>query len=201
MHINIQYSEFKMWNVLVGVSVGLFLLCRKSFVYFKSGTGSTTFTFTNEEHPVIYVSNYYYTAFNNNNERGYYFQHFKVTGEGVAPVKGCGYNTVKVIVIQPLTSIKLYSPGISPPTDVTAVQDGRTSIILSWTPSIGATGYRIYYDSSGGHSGFVDVSGGITDTYNLLNLHNGDGYTVSIMATSNDPPSILVQLRLLLSKI
>ena len=35
------------------------LICRKSFVYFKSGTSSTTsFTFTNEEQPVIYVSNY-----------------------------------------------------------------------------------------------------------------------------------------------
>ena len=120
-----------------------------------------------------------------------------MTGEGVAPVKGCGFNTIG---IQSLTAIKLYSPGISPPTDVTAVQDGLTSIILSWTPSNVATGYRIYYESSGGHSRFEDVNGGSTDTYNLSSLHNGDSYTVSIMATSNDPPSILVQLRLLLSK-
>ena len=123
-----------------------------------------------------------------------------MTGEGVAPVKGCGYSTVKVIVIQPLTSIKLYSPGISPPTDVTAVQDGLTSIILSWTPSNEATGYRIYYNGSGGHSGFDDVNGGSTDTYNLSSLHNGHNYTLSIMATSIDPPSILVQLRPLLNK-
>ena len=34
------------------------LICRKSFVYFKSGTGLTTFTFINEEDPVMYVSYY-----------------------------------------------------------------------------------------------------------------------------------------------
>ena len=123
-----------------------------------------------------------------------------MTGEGVAPVKGCSYNTVKVNGIQPLTSLKLYSPGISPPSDVTAVQDGLTSIILSWTPSNDATGYRIYYNSSGGHSGFEDVNGGSTDTYNLSGLQSGGSYTVSIMATSIDPPSILVQLSLSLSK-
>ena len=123
-----------------------------------------------------------------------------MTGEGVAPVKGCSYNTVKVIAIQPLTALKLYSPGISPPTDVTAVQDGLTSITLSWTPSNEATGYRIYYNSSGGHSGFEDVNGGSTDTYNLSSLQSRDHYTLSIMATSIDPPSILVQLSLFLSK-
>ena len=31
-------------------------LIRKSFVYFKKGNGPTNFTFVNEEHPVIYVS-------------------------------------------------------------------------------------------------------------------------------------------------
>ena len=81
-----------------------------------------------------------------------------------------------------------------------AVQDGLNSIILSWTPSNDATGYRIYYDSSGGHRGFEDVNGGSTDTYNLLNLRNGDSYTVSIMATSSDPPSTVVELSLFLSK-
>ena len=61
------------------------------------------------------------------------------------------------------------------------------------------TGSTIY-DSSGGHSGFEDVNGGSTDTYNLLGLQSGDSYTVSIMATSIDPPSILVELSLFLSK-
>ena len=123
-----------------------------------------------------------------------------MSGEGVASVKGCSFNAVEIIGIQPLTAFELYSPGISPPTDVTAVQDGLTSIILSWTPSNDATGYRIYYKSSGSHSGFEDVNGGSTDTYNLSSLHNGHSYTVSIMATSIDPPSILVQLSLFLSK-
>ncbi|CAI8009676.1 hypothetical protein GBAR_LOCUS6460 [Geodia barretti] len=31
-------------------------LIKKSFVYFKKGNGPTKFTFVNEEHPVIYVS-------------------------------------------------------------------------------------------------------------------------------------------------
>ena len=41
------------------------LLCRRSFVYFKSGNGSTVFTFDIEEYPVIYVS--CYVGFHHNN--------------------------------------------------------------------------------------------------------------------------------------
>ena len=124
-----------------------------------------------------------------------------MSGEGVASVKGCSFNAVEIIGKQPLTAFELYTPGILPPTDVTAVQDGLTSIILSWTPSNESTGYRIYYNSSGGHSGFEDVNGGSTDTYNLSSLQSGDSYTVSIIATSViDPPSILVELSPFLSK-
>jgi hypothetical protein len=92
--------------------------------------------------------------------------------------------------------------GIPPPTNVGAVQEGLTSIIVSWTPSSNATGYRIYYDSSGGHSGFEDVTNGSFDNYTLKGVQNGTPYTIFIMATSEDhPPSTLVELNIYLSKI
>ena len=75
---------------------------------------------------------------------------------------------------------------------MTAIQDGPTSIIVSWSPSSDATGYRIDYDSIGGDSDSVVTSGGSTDplTHTLMNLQNGDTYTISIVATSSsDLPS------------
>ena len=65
---------------------------------------------------------------------------------------------------------------------MTAVQTGPTSITVSWSPSSDATGYRIDYDSSGGDSGSVTVSGGSTDMETLTGLQNGD---ISIVATSD----------------
>ena len=66
---------------------------------------------------------------------------------------------------------------------MTAVQTGPTSITVSWSPSSNATGYRIDYDSSGGDSGSVTVSGGFTNEYTLNGVQNGDTYTISIVAT------------------
>ena len=77
----------------------------------------------------------------------------------------------------------------SAPTDLTAVQSGPTSILVSWSPSSDATGYRIHYNSSGGHSGSETVSGGSTDHYQRTGLHNGDNYTISIVAISQHQPS------------
>ena len=90
-----------------------------------------------------------------------------------------------------IMSIFICHVGTSPPSDVTAVQDGPTSIIVSWSPSSDATGYRIDYDSIGGDSDSVVTSGGSTNplTYTLMNLPNGDTYTISIVATSSDLPS------------
>ena len=81
--------------------------------------------------------------------------------------------------------------GTSPPTDVTAVQSGPTSIIVSWSASSEATGYRIDYNSTGSDSNSVVTSGGSTDTltHTLMNLQNGDTYTISIVATSLILPS------------
>ena len=103
--------------------------------------------------------------------------------------------------VEPGLYFKNSSSGIPPPTNVGAVQEGLTSIIVSWTPSSNATGYRIYYDSSGGHSGFEDVTNGSFDNYTLKGVQNGTPYTIFIMATSEDhPPSTLVELNIYLSK-
>ena len=91
-------------------------------------------------------------------------------------------NTVHVCLLLP--------PVASAPTSVTAVQEGLTSIRVSWSPptSLGdTTGYRIYY--SGGSNGSEDVSNGLTNTYTLIGLQNGESYTISIIATSQHLPS------------
>ena len=66
-----------------------------------------------------------------------------------------------------------------------AVQEGLTSVRVSWSPPspLGdTTGYRISY--SGGSSDSVDVSGGSTNTHTLTGLVNGASYTISIVGTS-----------------
>ena len=72
-----------------------------------------------------------------------------------------------------------------------AVQDGPTSILVSWSLSSDATGYRIDYDSIGSDSNSVVTSGGSTNplTHTLMDLQNGDTYTISIVATSFILPS------------
>ena len=83
----------------------------------------------------------------------------------------------------------------SAPTNLMAVQEGLTSIQISWSPPIplgDTTGYRIYY--SGGSSGSVDVSGGSTDNYLLTGLQNGCIYTISIVATSQHLPSEILEV-------
>ena len=86
--------------------------------------------------------------------------------------------------------VHIPTPVASAPTSVMAVQEGLTSIRVSWSPPTplgDTTGYRIYY--SGGSSGSEDVSDGSTDNYLLTGLQNGDSYTVSIVATSQHLPS------------
>ena len=81
--------------------------------------------------------------------------------------------------------MSLLFPVASAPTNLMAVQEGPTSVRVSWgppTPLGDTTGYRISY--SGGSSGSVDVSDGSTDNYLLTGLHNGASYTISIMGTS-----------------
>ena len=63
---------------------------------------------------------------------------------------------------------------------------------MSWSPSSDATGYTIDYDIIGGDSDSVDISSDSSDTltHTLMNLQNGNTYTISIVATSSsDLPS------------
>ena len=86
-------------------------------------------------------------------------------------------NTVHVCLLLP--------PVASAPTSVMAVQEGLTSIRVSWSPPTplgDTTGYRIYY--SGSSSGSEDVSDGSTDNLLLTNLVMETSYTISIVATS-----------------
>ena len=64
-----------------------------------------------------------------------------------------------------------------------AVQEGLTSIRVSWTPSSDATGYIISY-TGGGSSDSVTVSGGFTNEKVLTGLIVDASYTMSIVATS-----------------
>ena len=77
----------------------------------------------------------------------------------------------------------------SPPSDVTAVQDGPTSIRVSWTPSSDATGYRIQYEGSGGDRDSVIVDGGSSNNHLLTGLERETTYTVYIVTTSQRLPS------------
>ena len=88
------------------------------------------------------------------------------------------------------TFLIILPPVASAPTKLMAVQEGPTSIRVSWSPPTplgDTTGYRIYY--SGGSSGSVNVSDGSTDNYLLPGLQNGESYTISIVATSQHLPS------------
>ena len=86
--------------------------------------------------------------------------------------------------------MSFYSPVASAPSNLVAVQEGLTSVRVSWSPPslLGdTTGYRISY--SGGSSGSVDVSDGSTNTHTLTGLVNGASYTISIVGTSQHLPS------------
>lgn len=81
---------------------------------------------------------------------------------------------IRVLFTQPTAA--------SAPTNLMAVQEGYTSIRVSWDPPtpLGDTiGYRIYY--SGVSSGSEDVSSS-TDNYLLTDLQTGGLYNVSIVA-------------------
>ena len=67
---------------------------------------------------------------------------------------------------------------------------------VSWSPSVGATGYMIHYEKQG-KSCTERVSGGSTDTHTLTGLQNGATYRMYITATSENfptPPSVNITL-------
>ena len=82
--------------------------------------------------------------------------------------------------------VVVFTAVASAPTNMTAVQEGLTSIRVSWSPPTplgDTTGYKIYYNNSDSNDS-VDVSGGSTENYTLTGLQNGDSYNISILATS-----------------
>ena len=84
--------------------------------------------------------------------------------------------------------MEFHHTAASPPSGVTAVQDGPTSIRVSWTapsPLGDTSGYRIYYTGAGGSSDSVDVDGGNTNSHTLMGLTNGETYTISIAGRSS----------------
>ena len=78
----------------------------------------------------------------------------------------------------------LYS-AVATPTGVTAVQEGPTSVTVSWTQSGTVTGYWIYYVSAGGEDS--GSAGPITGTSHTLdNLQDGMAYTITVIAVGGD---------------
>ena len=75
----------------------------------------------------------------------------------------------------------LLPPVASAPTSVMAVQEGPTSIRVSWSPPTplgDTTGYRIYYSGGSGGSTSQPVSGSSTNNYRLDNLLNSEQLSV-----------------------
>ena len=84
-----------------------------------------------------------------------------------------------------------------------AVQEGLTSIRVSWSPPtpLGDTiGYRIYYSDSDS-SDSVDVGDGSTDNYLLTGLEMEATYTISIVAISEHLPSDTAILEIMLGEV
>ena len=71
------------------------------------------------------------------------------------------------------------------------MQDGETTILVSWTtptPLGDTTGYRVYYttDSNTENSTVSDAS---TSTISLTSLEPGQNYSISIVGLSEHLPS------------
>ena len=84
-----------------------------------------------------------------------------------------------------------------------AVQEGLTSIRVSWSPPTplgDTTGYRISYNDSDS-SDSVNVSGGYTHSHLLIDLVMGATYTISIVATSQHLPSEREETMITLCKV
>ena len=78
-------------------------------------------------------------------------------------------------------------PATPTPTGVTAVQEGPTSVTVSWT-QISGTEYWIYYASAGGEdSGSTNPNTGTSQTLN--NLLDGLIYTITVIAVGEHLPS------------
>ena len=94
-------------------------------------------------------------------------------------MKICLANSVWLVYFFPYTS-----PETSPPSDVEAVQDGATSIRVTWRTSCEATGYRISYTRGGGVSGGSEDLDASSTSWKLTGLVNGATYIISVVTIS-----------------
>ena len=95
----------------------------------------------------------------------------------------------------------LYTAPPGPPTGVTAVQSGLTSVSVSWTaPTSGGpvTRYDIYYVANGGPSTSGDSTN--STTYVLTNLQVGVQYNISVIAVGIFLPSLSANVTRTLSE-
>ena len=80
---------------------------------------------------------------------------------------------------------------------MTAVQNGSTSIRVTWSPPsplVDSTGYIISFTSDSSSTGSENIDGGQTNTYTLTGLNNGETYTVSVAGTAeNGLPSSAIK--------
>ena len=89
----------------------------------------------------------------------------------------------------------------SAPTRMMAVQEGLTSIRVTWNISGDASGYRIDYNSSTDDTHkSVRISDGCNNTVLLSNLVVKANYTISIVATSLHFHSTAVDTQVTLSE-
>ena len=96
-----------------------------------------------------------------------------------------------------------WCPVASAPTNLMAVQEGVTSIRVSWSPPTplgDTTGYRIYYSDSDSNDS-VNVSGGFTEDYLLTGLVINATYTISIVAFSHHFSSDTVDQEIKLGEV
>ena len=83
---------------------------------------------------------------------------------------------------------------------MTAVQEGPTSIIVSWTLVSGATDYKVEY--SGGDDTEEESADGSATSLTITGLQNGLTYTISLVAISpNLPTSAPIIRQVLLGEI
>ena len=88
-----------------------------------------------------------------------------------------------------LTELPSFPAAPAPPTSVTAVQEGPTSVTVSWTQSGTVIGHWIYYvPAGGGDSGSVGPITG-TSPHTLDNLQDGLTYTITVIAVGEHLPS------------
>ena len=76
---------------------------------------------------------------------------------------------------------------------VSGANNTHMNINVSWeSPTEGATGYAIYYQTGEGPVISDVVTGGEIETHTLKGLQQGVSYNISIVAMSKHLPSVLV---------